>query len=167
MDPDKPFVCEELCLARTVGCQTSLGHRFNAIEGKFEAANTAVVLQEKITNERINSILEKFKSMDVALNLREQVVDSRLHILNELRKDVITDREQFMRRDYYDLKHTEFGKRLEVIDASIAQINANDGPIAKILTRVSVLETRGIVLIAIIGAVFAILQVLLHIYGGK
>jgi 2-oxo-4-hydroxy-4-carboxy--5-ureidoimidazoline (OHCU) decarboxylase len=58
----------------------------------------------KILDLGIKNVETRIDGMDKALKVKEQENERRLEGLNELRKDVVKDRNEFVRQETYDLK---------------------------------------------------------------
>ena len=99
-------------------------------------------------------INHRFEAMDRALIERTKELERRLEGLNELRVQVITDRDQFVKKDTYDLRVGYYDKYID--DTRLTHQG--------LVNRVTVIETRSIVWTSVIGVAFMILQVLLHFF---
>lgn len=75
---------------------------------------------EKIINHR-------FDAMDQALKLRSAELERRLESLNELRNEVLSDRNQFMKLDYFNLQHQMLVDRLDAIRLWRAEVDGRTG----------------------------------------
>ena len=102
---------------------------------------------EKIINHR-------FEAMDDAVAARARELERRLEGLNELREQVISDRDEFLRKETYDLRVQYYDKYID--DTRLSH--------QELVNRVTVIETRSIVWTSVIGVAFTILQVLLHFF---
>jgi len=103
--------------------------------------------QERLTNARIDAVKARLDGMDRAIDVKTAELDRRLEALNELRSDVLKDREQFVRRDAYTV-------RAEAIDKWVFTTEQ----------RITAIETRSVVWMAAIGIFFALLQIAAHIF---
>lgn len=74
-------------------------------------------------------------------------IETKMVGLNELRKEVVTDRERFVQKETYDIKTTNYDKC-----------------VADMQHRITVIETRSIVWSSVIVAAFTVIQLLLHYY---
>ena len=102
--------------------------------------------QERLTNARIDAVKARLDGMDRAIDVKTAELDRRLLLLNELRGDVVRDREQFVRRDAYTA-------RAESIDKWVFTTEQ----------RITAIETRSVVWMAAIGVFFALLQIAAHV----
>lgn len=93
----------------------------------------------------VKKIEARLDGMDEALGLRTRELERRLEGLNELRSEVIKDREQFLRQEVYNIKTSQY-------DAWVMQTNK----------RLTVMETRSIVWTAAIAIGFVVIQIILH-----
>lgn len=83
----------------------------------------------------------RFRAADQALVLRTSDIERRLEGLNQLRSEVVKDREQFVRKESYDEKHMFLEEKLNTQG-----------------TRLTIMETRSVVWTAAIGMFFVIVQ---------
>jgi hypothetical protein len=67
-------------------------------------------------------INHRFDAMDRALIERTRELEYRLESLNQLRKEVVADRGQFLKLDYYTLQHQVLVERLDGIRLWRAQM---------------------------------------------
>ena len=104
-------------------------------------AEKQMILELKNINTRLNA-------MDYAITLRTAELERRLEGLNQLRQDVVKDREILVRRDYYDLNHGALRNSLH-----------------SAIERITVLETRSVVWTLAIGVFFVVCQIALHFWG--
>ena len=113
---------------------------------------------EKLCDEK-HSFMERiinhrFEAMDAAVIARTIEIERRLEGLNDLRAQVIRDRDQFVKKDTYDLRVSHYDKYID--DSRIVhQSMAN---------RITIIETRSIVWTSAIGIAFTLLQILLYFY---
>jgi len=96
----------------------------------------------------------RFESMDRAVIERTKELERRLEGLNELRQQVVRDRDQFVKRETYEMRVGYYDKYIE--DTRMGH--------QELVNRVTVIETRSIVWTSVIGVAFTILQVLLHFF---
>ena len=112
--------------------------KYEIMNVKINAVNE--LLNAKIeANDRNNST--RLAGMDIALEEKEKVLNHRLSELNELRRDVIEDRDTFIKKDTYETK-------MESVD--------------KMENRITVLETRLITVGGGIALFVVLLQLILH-----
>jgi hypothetical protein len=113
---------------------------------------------EKMCEEKHKHMQEmidhRFEAMDDAVAARAKELERRLEGLNELREQVISDRDEFLRKETYDLRVQYYDKYID--DTRITHQG--------LVNRVTVIETRSIVWTSVIGVAFTILQVLLHFF---
>ena len=100
---------------------------------------------DKLCHARHDAIAIRLKAMDDALLLKANQLEQRLEALNELRRQVVEDREVFLRKEVYDFKTQYYDRFIE-----------------STLQRITVIETRHVVTTAAIASGFVILQVALH-----
>lgn len=98
---------------------------------------------DKLIQLHIKTIEARLDGMDKLLAQRGIELDRRLAGLNELRADVVKDRDQFVRRESYDLK--------------IADLE-------KMGNRVTALETRIIVWSGVLAMIFTIINIVLRFW---
>jgi len=91
-----------------------------------------------------------FRNSQNALSLSKTELDRRLEDLNELRKSVEKDRAQFVKLETFNFK-----------------IEAEDSLIASLDKRITVIETRILTWVGMIGALFFIIQISLWIWFQK
>ena len=96
----------------------------------------------------------RFESMDRAVIERTKELERRLEGLNELRQQVIKDRDQFVKKETYDLRVQHYDKYIE----------DSRGTHQALMNRLTVIETRSVVWTSVIGVAFTVLQVLLHFF---
>lgn len=113
--------------------------------------DTSCNLRHDLEKEAID---HRFDSMDQALKLRAAELERRLEGLNELRTQVISDREQFVKKEAYEMRVGYYDKYID--DTRLTHQG--------LVNRVTVIETRSIVWTSVIGVAFTILQVLLHFF---
>jgi hypothetical protein len=106
-----------------------------------EHCNTTCQLHN-VTCEKIE---DRFSHMDTALTLRTQELERRLEQLNELRKEVTKDRDQFLKKDIYD-----------------AKTNFYDNWCSQVSERLTRIETRSVTWTAAVGLIFLIVTVVLQ-----
>jgi hypothetical protein len=117
-----------------------------------------MAVPEKLCDEK-HSYMERiinhrFEAMDAAVVARTIELERRLEGLNELRSQVIRDRDQFVKKDTYDLRVNYYDKYVEDSRA-VHQSMAN---------RITIIETRSIVWTSAIGIAFTLLQILFYFY---
>ena len=96
----------------------------------------------------------RFDAMDRARVLRTGELERRLEGLNKLRDEVTADRDEFVKKETYDLRVGYYDRYIE--DTRITHQG--------LVNRVTVIETRSIVWTSVIGVAFTILQILLHFF---
>ena len=111
---------------------------------------------EKLCEARRDVIQSRLDGMDKALAIKTAEMDRRLEELNKLRQEVVQDRGLYMTKEMYGSAHSSLSNAVEDTRNRINNIGV----------RVSVVETRIVVWSAAIGMVFAILQVVLHLWKG-
>ncbi len=100
--------------------------------------------------ERERRLQDRFEAMDKALNLAAAAADRQFHNLNELRKEVMQDRNQFVQREVHDAKDGEMHRWREAHTSETVEWRK------RFEHRVGALETR----IQIWAAIIAVLVVL-------
>ena len=118
MTTEPQNVCEELCKALRLGCQKATEVHFQLIETQLKASEQALIL-------------------------RTTELDRRLEGLNQLRSEVIKDRDQFIRKDTFDVRANEWDRHG---------------------TRLTIIETRSLMIMAAVGMFFTIIQIVMHIF---
>jgi hypothetical protein len=123
--------------------------------------STCMSVPEKLCDEKhsyMNQIINhRFDSMDQALKLRSAELERRLEGLNELRQQVVRDRDQFVKRETYEMRVGYYDKYIE--DTRMGH--------QELINRVTVIETRSVVWTSVIGVAFTLLQILLHFFPTK
>jgi hypothetical protein len=109
---------------------------------RIEASLRAI---QNLIDGRVGVIEARLSGMDMALELRHADMERRLEGLNQLRTEVVRDREQFVRKDSYDTGHESLR-----------------GMIADMTRRVTIIETRSVTWTLALGGAFAIIQMILH-----
>ena len=98
---------------------------------------------DKLIRLHIKTIEARLDGMDKLLQVRGIELDRRLAGLNELRADVVKDRDQFVRRESYELK---------MID------------LEKLGNRVTSVETRLVVWSAVLAFIFTVVNIVLRLW---
>jgi hypothetical protein len=111
-------------------------------ERECERKQDAILCKIKLL---IGNVDTRLNGMDTALKLKSDEMDRRLVVLNELRSEVLKDREQFLRQEVYN-----------------AKIQNYDFSISNITRRITIIETRAVTWTAAIGVFFVLLQIALH-----
>jgi hypothetical protein len=75
---------------------------------RIETCQRELELRREIINARLDA-------MDEALILRTSELEKRLEGLNQLRGDVVQDRSDFVRKEYYDIEHKRLSERFDNI----------------------------------------------------
>ena len=106
-------------------------------------------IKHRANSEKVDLAMEKIDvrldAMDEALVLRTGELEKRLEGLNQLRADVVKDREQYLRQEVYNIKTAQY-------DSWITNVN----------NRLTIIETRAIVWTGALAVIFIIVQLLLH-----
>lgn len=93
---------------------------------------------------RLETIIDlKFQEMDKALVLKTIEIDRRLQGLNELRNDVVKDRDQFVSRNVYEIERKE---------------------LSQLANRVIVIETRMITWGSVLTISIILIQIFIKIF---
>ena len=100
---------------------------------------------------------QRFEAMEDVRRARDAVVDMRLDNLNHTYSQRLQDREQYVKKETYDLRVLHYDKYIE--DTRLQH--------AGLVNRVIVIETRSIVWTSVIGVAFTVLQILLHFFPTK
>lgn len=124
---------------------------------KVELEQSAnVLVTETLCSERVQHIEDvitlgfeklyiRLEGMDKALDLKSKDLENRLHLLNQLREEVIRDRQMFLVKETYDIKTAGYDAWCSSVDKKIATI-----------------ETRIVTWTSAVIGFFAILQFILH-----
>jgi hypothetical protein len=96
----------------------------------------------------------RYDSMETALNLRASELDRRLEATNRLREEVTKDREDFVRVNIYDAKH----------ESVLISINNVQEMVARLATRLTIIETRSITWTLAVGFFFVVLQIAIALW---
>ena len=101
--------------------------------------------EEKLIISRLETVRARLDGMDIAIDVKTREMDRRLESLNELRAEVVRDRDQYARKETVDTK-------MEVWDQWRHDI----------IHRITVIETRSAVMTSIVGIVFLVFQVVIY-----
>lgn len=63
---------------------------------------------ERLFDAKLDTIRTRLDGMDTAIKLKAEETERRLEGLNELRSDVVKDRDQFVRKDVFESKVKEY-----------------------------------------------------------
>ena len=99
---------------------------------------------ERLYDAKIAAVLARIDAMDKAVGVKTEEMERRLEGLNELRKDVVKDREQFVRKEVYESKVKEYDEAVK---------------------RLANLESRLIAWASALVVVFALVNVGAHLWG--
>jgi hypothetical protein len=66
----------------------------------------------------------RFMAVDKSIALSKEVMDQRLELLNELRRVVNDDRESFLTKESYDLRHGQLERDISDMRVQIARIES-------------------------------------------
>lgn len=139
--------------------RNEFGEHDNRTPGDRRSGCMAV--PEKLCDEKhayMNQLIDhRFDAMDQALKLRAAELERRLEGLNELRSQVVKDRDQFVKKEAYEMRVMYYDKHID--DTRLTHQG--------LVNRVTVIETRSIVWTSVIGVAFTILQILLHFFPTK
>ena len=129
-------------------------------EGEFVGQDSSCrrCPMESVFNARLQTICVRMDGMDNALLIRKAEMDRRLDGLNQLREDVIRDRDMFLRRDTYESKHEALSVWIKSIDTALneAKSRTNDR-----LTRV---ETSIFIWGGVITVITLTIQLIFHFF---
>ena len=112
---------------------------------------------EKLCNSRRQTFEIRFEAMDRALVERTGDLERRLAALNELRVEVVNDRDQFLKKESYEYAHRALEGQLATIDQKHNLV----------INRLTIIETRAVTWTAAVALFFMVLQVVLHYWGPK
>jgi hypothetical protein len=110
--------------------------------------------EDQASELRYRAVLARLDGMDLAVQIKTKELDRRLELLNELRTDVVNDRDQFVRKDVC----SESNKTFEAFRNEYSSAHAI------IANRITVLETRLSVWTSVIAALFLLVQLLIHFW---
>ena len=96
----------------------------------------------------------RFDAMDRALIERTKELERRLEGLNELRQQGVRDRDQFVKREAYDMRVNFYDKYIEDTRTTHQSL----------VNRVTIMETRSVVWTSVLGVAFTVLQIILHFW---
>jgi len=108
------------------------------------AAPNQQTFDERLYDAKIASVLARIDAMDKAVTVKTEEMERRLEGLNELRKDVVKDREQFVRKEIYESKVKEYDEGMK---------------------RLANLESKLIAWASAIVVVFALINIGVHLWG--
>jgi hypothetical protein len=112
---------------------------------------------ERYLNLEIKRLEVRLDGNDKALVLGVSELERRLEALNQLRADVVRDRDLFVRKDKFE--------NLEK-DLSLLRADYGRGHL-EVLTRITVIETRSLVWSGIIALLVIGIQIALHYWKGN
>ena len=96
----------------------------------------------------------RFEAMDRAVIERTKELERRLEGLNELRQQVVRDREQFVKKEAYEMRVAFYDKYID--DTRTQHMD--------LVGRVTIIETRSVVWTSVIAVAFTVLQIILHFW---
>jgi hypothetical protein len=108
--------------------------------------------------DQIKTIEARLEGMDRAAVLKATEIDRRLQEHNELRKEVLTDRSQFMQTDIYDADRKNWQAWKEIVNASLTKL------MTKYENRMSI--ANYIAVVAVIVTIANLIILLLHFNNG-
>ena len=101
--------------------------------------------EEKLILSRLETVRARLDGMDIAIDVKTREMDRRLESLNDLRAEVVRDRDQYARKEIMESKFETFDQwRHDIIH------------------RVTIIETRSAVMTSIVGIVFLVFQVVVY-----
>ena len=133
-------------------------------EGEFVMSNGDK--DDRLCTARHDLLYVRLEAMDKALELNARNVESRLQSLNELRSEVVKDREQFLPTLMYNAKHGELERWIKSVDSAVNRLSGNDGPITALERRVVIVETKLIAFAAGIITLGTLIQIAIHFWKG-
>jgi hypothetical protein len=110
--------------------------------------------EEKMCIARNEAVKSRLNGMDLAIDVRAQEMERRLEGLNELRQDVVKDRDLFVRKDVFYQHQDSQNKQYEEIEKRVGMHD----------TRITIIETRAVVWTAAIAMFFTVVQVLMRLW---
>ena len=116
---------------------------------------------EKVYLAKFETVDVRLSEMDKAIVLRADVLDRRVALLNELRAEVIKDREMYLRRDQYDDRHKTLEIQVKFVE------NKHDDRIASVTERMTKVETAFYIWGGVITCISLTLQLVFHFWGTK
>lgn len=108
---------------------------------------------------KFEAIGERFISMDKALILAASEAAKQYHSLNELRKEVTTDRADFVLRDTHETQQTDYERRFEDIVERVVRLES--AHLASVASQARQIQVWGLFLMALsigIGFLFHLLK---------
>ena len=112
---------------------------------------------ERYLNLEIKRLEVRLDGNDKALVLGVAELERRLEALNQLRADVVRDRDLFVRKEAF-----------ESLEKDLALLRADYGRgHLEVLTRITVIETRSLVWTGIIAALFLVVQIGINYWKGN
>jgi hypothetical protein len=116
------------------------------LDQRFDAMDAAMTLRYAQTDQR-------FHYMDDALLLRTKELEGRLEGLNQLRQEVVRDRDQYLRKESFDSKVDFYDKWIRVVDEKLTTMQTRSTTIAAVIGfGVTVINIILIVVFHFIGA---------------
>jgi len=124
----------------------ALNLRSEALNFKLaELAQSRKNVIEKIDANNRN-VCTRLECINKTMDLKSEVLDHRLAELNQLRKEVIEDRDSFVKKEVYNIK-------IDILDS--------------LVNRVTVLETRLIVVAGATIVFLGVIEIILHYFWGR
>ena len=109
---------------------------------------------ERAMDLKVQKIEIRLAGMDQALLMRTAELEGRLHNLNQLRTDVIRDRDLFVRKDIFDAAvGVLHNLKTEYVQAHQILIN-----------RLTVIETRSLTWAAVLVVMFGVIEVVSRLW---
>jgi len=103
--------------------------------------------EERLILSRLETVRARLDGMDIAIDVKTREMDRRLESLNELRAEVIRDRDQYAKKEIVETRFETFDQwRHDIIH------------------RITVIETRSAVYTSIVGVVFLLFQIIAHYF---
>jgi hypothetical protein len=119
-----------------------------------KVCNLKHAADERAVDLKIEKLDVRLDAMDKALVIRTAELEARLYVLNQLRADVIRDRDLFVRKDMFDAALGLLNNlKQEYVAAHQILIN-----------RVTVIETRSLTWAAVLVVLFGIVEVISHFW---
>ena len=153
MDTIKSCESYKICRVKHEALDKVVDLKIKSIDVRLEGMEKAIELRKEIVTNR-------FYAMDDALLLRTGELEKRLEGLNELRSEVISDRDQLVKKETYNIKTAAYDEWCTDINRRISVIETK---MSVALENITQTESRIRVWTMIVAIVFTAVQMLLHV----
>ena len=124
--------------------------------------------RSKLIDAQFALVQQRFAATAEALVHAEKVTDAKYHSLNELRKQVVDDRELLVRDDIYKEKTKFYDTWIAQVNHSLTKLETRpvvlqDSPwVVSVDKAITEMRTRSVIYTSMVGVVFLIINMFLH-----